>query len=550
MASLTPVSGILGNHKAAHLLRRSTFGPTRQDIENFAGKTASEALTELLQDQAVPDPPVDPLTGLPWLPVPGDNNSEDSLLFDFFKAWFIEQMRSTGTNLTERMTYFYHTHLPADQTLIRNSTSLYYQNALYRFYALGNYKELFTKVCVDNAMLVYIDNTLNDYGSPNENYAREMFELYTIGKGPQIGPDDYTHYTEQDVQEAARVLTGFRHNFNFNTIDPVTSLPRGDVTLNGQGQAYRHDPGVKTFSEKFQNTVIQPKTELMDGGYATEEGVFDELDQLMDMIFSQDETARFICRKLYRFFVYYQITQEIEQDIIIPLADTLRSNNYEIKPVITQLLSSQHFYDMDNAITSDDHIGALIKSPLELIMGAFRFFQLDLPTTPSDLYDTAYRQGILNDLENQGLNFYTPIDVAGYPPYHQMPAYNRNWITPNNLARRYQHIFQLLDGVENASNEMTYQLDIVAYVDDSTNITDPSNPSTLVSELLEFMYTTPVPAERFDYFLNDILLEGLSPSNWTGEWNFYKSTDDDTGVRPQLEKLIIAIIQTPEYQLF
>ena len=104
--------------------------------------------------------------------------------------------------------------------------------------------------------------------------------------------------------------------------------------------------------------------------------------------------------------------------------------------------------------------------------------------------------------------------------------------------------------MENDSNEIVYQLDIVSFVDDPSHITDPSDPSTLVSELLEYMFTTPVPSERLDYFLNAILLEGLDPSNWTGEWNFYKSTNDDTGVREQLEKLIIAIIQTPEYQLF
>lgn len=550
MASLTPIAGTLGIPKAAHLLRRATFGPTKSEIDFFSSMNVSAALDSLLAPLPIPDAPIDPLTGSDWLPKPTELNSGDDSLFKYFQSWFLDLMRTTRINLRERMVFFLHAHMPADQSLIENSTSLYYQNALYRHYAFGNFKELFGKVCVDNAMLKYIDNTLNDYGSPNENFAREMFELYSIGKGDQIGPEDYTNYTETDIKAAARVLTGFKHNFEFDAIDTDTGLPRGNLQLNGTNQAFRHDPGVKTFSSKFQNTTVQPKPEFMIDGYATEEGAFDELHQMMDMIFVQDETAKFICRKLYRFFVYYKITDEIENDIIGPLATTFRDNNYEFAPVLRQLLSSEHFFDVDSAATSDDHIGAIIKSPVDLVVGTLGFFKINMPSDISDLYDIAYSSGILRDLVNQGMKFYTPIDVAGYPPYHQVPAFNRNWITPNWLARRYQFGFQIIDGIKNEMDVIMYKLDILDYVNDPANISVPSDARTILTELTDYMFTNPLPTERYDYFLNTIFLENTMESHWTDEWTNYKNTLDDTVVRSLLERLVSALMQSPEYQLF
>ncbi len=551
MASLNPFTGTLGIDGAAHFLRRTTFGPTRAEIENFSTKTVSEALTDIMQPLPVPDPPVDPKTGINWLPKPDATNSGDDSLFQYFKAWFMEQMRTSGTNITERMTYFLHTFIPADHTLIQNSTSLYYQNALYRQFALGNLKKLMGKVCVDNAMLVYIDNTLNDKDAPNENFARELQELYTIGKGPQIGPEDYTNYTETDVKQAARVLTGIKHNFDFDTIDPETNLPRGKVTLNSNLQAERHDPGAKQFTDKYNNTLIEPNPLYMVDGLATEEGFYDELNQLIEMIYAQEETARFFCRRLYRFFVYYLITDEIENDIIAPLAQTLITNNYEIKPVLEQLLASEHFFDVNNSSTQNNNFGALIKAPIELVIATFRFFNISLPTDPMELYHYAYGQGISRMIDNMGMKFYAPIDVAGYPPYHQVPAYNRNWISANNLAERYHMANQVVDGkVSDDTSNTLYKLDIVAYVEDTANISDPSDANILIKELSDYLFPQPIPQERHDYFLNSVLLDGLTPDMWTLEWNNYLGTGDDAGVRAQLERLIIMMMQSPEYQLF
>jgi uncharacterized protein (DUF1800 family) len=551
MASIEPIAGTLGFKNAAHLLKRATFGPTKAEILEFANMTASQAITNMLNTLPVPEPPIDLKTGTNWLPKPDiETNSGDEVLFSYFKTWTMELMRTTGTNLRERMVYFYHTHLPADNSLIMNTTSLYYQNQLYRHYAFGNFKKLFAKLCVDNAMLLYIDNTLNDKDSPNENFAREMLELYTIGKGPQVGPEDYTNYTETDVKEASRVLTGIKHNFEFDTLDTETGLPRGKVSLNSLNQALRHDAGTKTFTSKFGNAQVKPKPEFMEGDLATEEGFFDEIEQMLDMIFLQPETAKFICRKLYRFFVYYKITPEIENDIIVPLANTLRSNDFEIVPVLEQLFKSRHFYDMDNIPTNDDIIGGLIKSPLEIIIGTLRYFKIGLPSEQALLYGPVYNS-ILRSLKDLGLDYYEPIDVAGYPAYHQEPAYNRNWISPNWLANRYLFIDILLGGIKNESQNILCKLDVLDFVKNTQNISNPADAEVIVEELTRSLLPVAIPTERFSYFLNSLLLNGTTKAQWSSDWAAYSGgSSNGEQLKANLERLVRGIAQSPEFQLF
>jgi uncharacterized protein (DUF1800 family) len=553
MPSLDPISGPLGQKNADHLLRRTTFGARRQDIESFATKTASEAVESLFEPSPLPDPPVDPATGEPWVnPKPGPGNSETQVLIDYFIGWHMEQMRKENTGAREKMTYFLHTFLPVSREKVQSSTAIYYQNQLYRHYAFGSYKELFVKVIFDNAMLVYIDNYLNTAENPNENFAREMFELYTIGKGPQIAPGDYTHFTEEDIKAAARVLTGYIYDESFGNYDPDllpdVKIAQGKIFTVGEDKlAYLHDAGAKTFSDKFQNRVIEPNEVLF--GYATESAVRQELLDLIDMIFDQEETARFICRKLYRFFVYNKIDETVESDIIEPLAQTMRENNYEFKPVLEQLFKSQHFYDADNATITDDHIGAMIKSPPESLINLFRFFDVELPEDPFKLYEESYRAIINGYLYVMGMSFYIPPDVAGYPAYFQAPGYHRNWITPTNLAFRYWLIFPLLDGVRNPSNELLFQLDVLNWVETPGNISNPENPETLVRELTGFLFAGELAEERLEFFLNTFFLEGFPAYYWTNEWNNYLNTGDDSIVRFQLAKLVLGLVQSPEMQL-
>ena len=520
MASLNPITGTLGRRRAAHILRRATFGPTRADINLFAARTADQAIAEIYQAAAAPALPTD---------------------FDNFKAWWLQHMLNSGRSGIEKMVFFFHTHFTAKEEVVGNNQALCHQNELFRFYATGNFRDLATKVSMDNAMMIFLDGNDNDRNNVNENYGRELLELYTIGKGPQIGDGDYTTYTEQDVKEAARVLSGYSNDPDFLTLDATTGLPTSYVRSDDGIVANAHDAELKTFSAAFQNTVITPNA--LVGDDATVAATLDELDQLITMIFNQDETARHICRKIYRFFMYYEITAEIEQDIIGPLATTFRNANYEIMPVMQQLLRSEHFYDADNAIVDDDNHAAIIKSPLELVLGTLRYFGVTLPAPGTQEFLDAMQNGVLSPMQLQGLNLMEPFEVAGYAAYHQNPDFNRNWISHNNLARRYEYIGRIMTSMD----DYGFQLDAVNYVEN--NISDPSDAQAIVQELVDDLLPEIITTERFDHFLNDVLLDGLSMANWTTEWFTYQSSNDDSAVRSQLENLFNALMQSPEYQL-
>lgn len=560
MASLIEISGDLGRARAAHLLRRATFGPTISEIDQFAGYTATEAMDRLSLANPIPLPPIDPATGTTWVDSPasaGSGNSEQDDLFGYFQAWHMDVMRQAPLTLEERMTWFLHTHLPARWTEINSSEAIYYQNRLFRHYAYGSFKELFKKICVDNAMLRYLDGYSNKKNSPNENFAREMFELYGIGKGPQLAEGDYTNYTEDDVKAATRVLTGWNMDETFAYQDPDTNLPAGKMESHLEGSvdvATEHDPGQKTFSQKFGGAIIEPA--VLVNGFPTVEAAYGELDDMIEMMFAQAETARFIARKLYRFFVYHFISDEVETDIIEPLAQVLRDNDFQLIDALDVLLKSQHFYDADDAVSENDNMGALIKSPVDLFTGLFRMFDIQFPDRDTETVtfysDMAY---VVSKLVDQGLNFYEPFEVAGYPAYHQVPGFNRNWITTYALAYRYQSAGILMKKTEQAS-ERTFVLNILDWVENSGNIPDPSDPVALLNVLLDNLYSVDISPERYDYFLYTVFLDytgtdlAYARALWTSEWGSYIGSGNDEVVRPLLELLFTSIIETPEFQLY
>ncbi len=418
-------------------------------------------------------------------------------------------------------------------------------------------------------MLRLLDGNLNVNGSPNENYARELLELYSIGRGlentlpPPTGQGDYILFTEQDVQQAARVLSGWNFDSSFSNIDPDTQLPRG-IVRGLASNASAHDNGVKTFSNRFINPatsqpwVIQPNPTLLNNGQPTEASTVDEISQLIEMIYAQPETARHICRKVYRFFVYHEITETIESNIIAVMADTFRNNNYKLQPVIENLLRSQHFYEatMGNA---DDKFGGMIKSPIDLVAGTLHFFQVPVPdmtSQPREFY--AFTGAINAELENQGMIFYQPFDVAGYDAYHQYPIYNRSWITVNYLANRYAFIRNMM----NAEGTGPFTVNVYNYVRNNVNPAVAANARNLIIELVRYLFpwadnltfdatsddAATVTAERLNYFLVTFLSD-IDPdpeAAWTSRW----TTETGVGtMTSQLQNLFNALMQSPEYQL-
>lgn len=561
MASLERLTTNLTRQQAAHLLRRTTFGATKSQIDGLTGQNVTEALAGILKPYlAPPPPPKDTKTGQDWVsPKPTADNSDETDLTRFLLSWWLDLMRQNTGNITERMVHFYHTHYTTQKTKVDSSTAIYHQMALFRFYALGNLKTLSIKICTDNAMIRFLDCDLNVAGFPQENFARELLELYTIGKGPQRSAEDYTHFTEQDVKEAAKVLSGFGTELDFDNIDPDTGIPRGIIKTNTNNRpqnltdrANRHDETTKNFTGTLGNGGTTIKPNATSGDFATIGAVYQELDDLIDMIFGKDQTAIFLCTELYRYFVYYQITPEVQQDIIEPLAQTLQENNFEVLPVLRQLFESKHFYDADQTDLADDTRGALIKSPVELVVGAIGFLDLPIPNPETDLqgFYGVYSR-FLGMIQDQGMDLYEPFEVAGYEAYHQSPEFNRHWITASNLGYRYQMVDDLLAGFRDAQgNDLGFRLDVMALIENPSHVADPSKADQIVGFLIDHLFTQPIRQERYDYFKQVILLDNLSELNWENEWFEYLSSGDDLAVRAQLEATVREIIQSPEYQLF
>lgn len=547
MASLNPITGALGEQKAAHLLRRATLGPRLQDISSFSGMTAQAAFTALSQSQVPPPFPVDPLSGTDWVyPNSMDPNQFGTTLSDYTRSWWLENMRASAPNLTERMIWFYHTHFPMIMSRIEGNPqfALDYLRLL-RFYALGNYKNLTKAICIDNAMLVHLDGNLNIKGVPQENFAREFLELFTVGKGEEVSLGDYTNFTEDDVKALTKCLTGWGIDPSFQTLDPLTNFPTGKVKGSATTSS-QHDVTSKQFSGAFNNTVIQ--TGNVTGSNAAVTAVYTELDDVINMIFNSPHTAKNLCRRIYREFAYYDITAEIETDIIEPLATVLINNNFDILPVLEVLFQSEHFYDLDTPITEDNNIGAIIKSPVDLVIGTMRLFNLTVPdkTTQLPAHYDMYSQ-LIGQLSLQGIELFEPYDVAGYEPYFQYPDFHRYWISSNYLANRYKFSELLISGFTGTSGVLL-KLDIVDFVE--TNCSNPGDATILVQELVKWLFPITLDAVRFNYFRDTVLLDQLSAANWTAEWNNYVNTSSDVNVRLQLESLVMAMMQSPEYQLF
>lgn len=540
MGLLTPHLGALGRRDAAHLLRRTTFGTTRQQIDQLSKKKPREAVDFLMSSQPALPRPIDLKTGKTWLPYRKDYNSPESRLRSYMITSWLDHMSRSSASLSERMVFFYHTHFTTMQSRANYGSALYYQNKLFRHYALGNFRKLATKICFDTAMLRHLDGQLNKNRSPNENFAREFLELYSIGKGPQRAAGDYTNYTEHDVKQATRVFSGFYIDPTFSeNIDPETGIPIARMPQKSNGEPTLHDFGSKTFSDKFGNTTIAPEGR-------TQKAVHREIEDFVEMVFAQPATARHICRKLYRFFVYHHITDTVEREVIQPLAETFQRQNYEIKPVLQTLLSSQHFYDLSLKDDKQKVSGALIKSPLEFVVGTMRYFDAKLPSWSQPEVHNELFGRVRWNLQNQGLQLYQPAEVAGYPAYHQSPGYDQNWISASTLAHRRRFIEQILRGLRTQDQRNEIKIEIMTYV--NRHVADPNDPERIVRELLEDLIPQPVSEERFDYFLHEVLLDNLSVENWQMEWKFYRQGESNS-IKQQFERLFAAVLNAPEYQL-
>ena len=557
--SLNAFAQPLTTAQAAHLLRRATLGPTQIEIINFTGLDASTAIQNLISSiNYIPPPPVDLNETKSTVGQEYVNSVYDSTLnrnFDFrfyYKYWWTNLMAVQDGNpsIINKMTLFWQNHFVTTESAVDEYRAIYKYFMKVRSKSLENFKDFVRDITYDPAMLKLLNGNENAKGTggiaSNENYARELQELFVVGAKDFAGN---SNYIENDVKAAARVLTGWQYtNFYLND----TSSVGNKFTLT------RHDTASKVFSSNYQNVTINTPATI-PVGYVNQ-GQF-EVDELLNMLFAHPETPKFICRKLYRFFVNPNVTQAIEDNVIVPLANIFKSvdpitgRTFEIKPIIQKLLSSEHFYDVGN-------IGAIIKSPAEFIIGSYRFFNFPVPTIDSvNLINSvknhrAYAQYIYDRMAEMQMALLDQPTVFGYDAYFQT-GYSRNWINTSQVGLRNSFTDRLITGrtlVSGITPVVTIKLDLLTMIDKPTtatySVTDITNVMDLITNNL---MATGLSANQKDFLIDTIML-GLQPrANWANQWASYKANPTNTTaistVKSKLENLMKYLLRMAEYSI-
>ncbi len=527
-SGINTYNGPWTDQEIVHLLKRTMFGAKKADVDYFKTRTMSQAVDELLNPTAPnPAPPVKEYTtstqpgtpdsniaqGTTWVNDINNDGTVQSQRRASYKKWVTGNMINQDRSIREKLVMFLVDHFGNEASEVGNANWIYRQEQLIRQYAFGNYKTLIYNITKDIAMLRYLNGYLNQASAPDENYARELFELFTLGKGPA------SQYTESDVKEAAKVLTGWQIN---------------GTTYTTVFNSNRHSTANKTFSSFFNNTVITGRTGATAGDL--------ELTDLVNMIFAQQEVAKYIVRKVYRWFVYYTIDTATETNVITPLADIFRSSNYELKPMLSALFKSEHFFDVLNR-------GCMIKNPADHVIGALREMNTAFPV----LTDWNTNYGLWNTffswMVNTGQNPHDPPNVSGMPAYYQEPAFHELWINSDSLPKRNQFT-DIMINTGYTRNGFRVQFNCVAF---AQSLKNPGNPNDLIDEALSIFFRNDLSVQTKAQIKTQILLTGqIYDYYWTNAWAAYISNPSPANfniVNTRLKSLFQYFFNLSEYQL-
>jgi Protein of unknown function (DUF1800) len=508
---LQPYTGNFGRPELLHLLRRSLFGVKPSDLNLYANKTVQQVVSELLTFNTAVSPPIktytsagDPALVDPTIPFgqtwvndvipPNQTIDPKGNRRASMRAWWIGHVCGQEPNLREKMVFFWHNHMPTEMLTVDNPTLIYRYLKLLRDRSLGNYRQFIHEMTLDGAMLIYLNGRLSTKTAPDENYARELQELFCIGKGSGSA------YTEPDVQAAAKVLTGWTINTGTSTV-PLLPV----ITFN----LSRHDVTNKTFSAFYGNKVIQGVNNAT-GGQA-------EIGQLLDMLTSHPEHALYMCRRLYQFFVHHELTPDVEGNLIGPLAQIYRDNAQnpdQMKVVMQALLTSAYFYRPEIR-------GCMVKSPLDFCCGAIRTFGMTMPG--SDKYEAQYKiwLDIHNQIKAQDFDFGEPPNVAGYPAYYQAPQFSEIWVDTASYPER-KKTYERNAGTGYTTNATMYTVEsrnykaTINWFNFALQFDTPEDPNMLIDQATELLFGLPVSQTVKDTLKTNFLLNGQSSDYyWT-----------------------------------
>jgi hypothetical protein len=292
-----------------------------------------------------------------------------------------------------------------------------------------------------------------------------------------------------------------------------------------------HDTGVKQLSYHFNGMT------LYDDGS-------NEYKNFIAAIFQKQETAYHICRKLYRYFVSTELTDQIENAVIDTMAQTLISNNYEIRPVLVQLFKSEHFYDATI-------IGCHLKTPFEFIFSMINP-TLSIPDHGDEGNNVIWNV-IYNAARSMDQNWFAPPSVAGWPAYYVKPGFMQLWLNSATIDRRFWLVNKLTENNTGLSNDITgtvyeFKIDALAFVD---QLQTPSDGVAVIDQMCDLFFTRPLLQTKKDRLLN-ILANFLPAFEWTLQYNQYLTNTHDPvlrePVKQRVEAVLSEIFKLPEFQ--
>jgi uncharacterized protein (DUF1800 family) len=370
--------------KVAHLHRRAGFGGTLAEIERDLAAGPAESIARFLQP--APEPQAFRQISAAILRSAVGPDRDYSTEPREIAAWWLHRMAYGTDPLGEKLTLFWHNHFATALHGVYRRNLMTEQNELLRKYARGKFSDLLRAIEADPAMLIWLDGGSNQKNHPNENFARELLELFTLGIG---------HYTEQDVREAARGLTGWR---------------RGRDSILNETNDFTYE---ESLADKDEKTFLGQR-----GPWRSED--------ILRIILAQPTTAEHICRRLYRAFV--SEAGEPGDELIQPLAAELRASSYSIEHVVGILLRSRHFF-------SPEVYRRRVKSPVEFCVGTIR--QLS-PARSANLLKLAAA-----NCQQQGQALFDPPSVKGW-------AGGIGWLSSATTLARMNWVVELLGGNESA----------------------------------------------------------------------------------------------------
>ena len=561
-SGLEPYTGEFGPAQKKHLLNRTMVGMAKRHMDDLEGLSLDEAIDLIFTPEELGEPVNNYFyekTNEDWIEnygrndvAPGEpfvNNAsykKDGALNGENEDWTRrEAIYSTiyqgiyfqKTSIHWKLFLFLHNLIPTDggQGIANKGIYSYFKLIFDSCY--DDYRNTIYNITVNPAMLIYLNLGLSRKETPDENYAREVQELFTVGKRP------FSKYTEEDVREIARALVGWQINWDsIQEEGPVTSR---------FGQ-WNHDTEDKQFSSFYGNRVIR--------GREGEDGA-KELEEVLDMIFSTEESAIYLSSRLYQFFVYHDVSETIDENIILPMAKIMRENNFSLIEPLKLLLKSEHFYD-------ESFYNSMLKSPQDFIFGITKEFDLfnghlrnyqeeqnNNNYTPPEKFTNIlsksfyfFRQFEWNT-GNLGMRIGSPPSVSGWPAFYQAPVYDLFWINSMTIKDRTQFTNSATQWGVYLEDGTNIVLDKVDYLLRYSNV---DNLDNLILELSDRLLGSDIPFNAKERIKQSVL-SGKSESYWTEAVDEYRnnpSEQNKNNLDWRIQNLLSQFFQLGEINLF